>query len=287
MRYFIAIALLVLGGFAVAQWGTRGCTQPAAAWQPGSVDSNHKYEWKTMPDDPDRACLYRDGVHIGSWDYPGGYWRTWFATANQWGFVQKEAPVPPPERKPPKKDDPIVQNHGVEWDKLNEGSRITMSGQLITHDEAMDQVTGKIPDDSKKLRVLVIGPEASRKPVIDELMGAGLSERVIVWGVAADHWSLKEQTTGQAIYKTSGKPTVYCQAPDGKVLHRQDDGDKAAEAIRKAVKAYDAAKDPDLRKDVLPLPSPGPIQVPSNIVPWLLVVSGAVVFLYLRAKGRV
>jgi hypothetical protein len=53
-------------------------------------------------------------------------------------------------------------------------------------------------------------------------------------------------------FKTDGDPTVYCQAPSGKVLHRQDDyqggPDALIGALRKAKANYDPKRDPDLRK---------------------------------------
>jgi hypothetical protein len=64
---------------------------------------------------------------------------------------------------------------------------------------------------------------------------------------------------------TSGSPTIYLQAPDGKVLHRQDDyrpGDLGA--IRKAIARYDAKKDPDARRPAV------------AGLPLLLVMGGAI-----------
>ena len=60
-------------------------------------------------------------------------------------------------------------------------------------------------------------------------------------------------------FVTTGKPTIYVQAPDGKVLHRQDDyqggAPELAEAIRRIDPNYDPKKDFDLRK-LLRIPNP-------------------------------
>ena len=56
---------------------------------------------------------------------------------------------------------------------------------------------------------------------------------------------------------TAGQPTVYCQTPGGKVLHRQDDyaggAVAAVAALRKAKDTYEARRDPDLRRWFLSL----------------------------------
>ena len=52
-------------------------------------------------------------------------------------------------------------------------------------------------------------------------------------------------------FVTSGQPTIYCQAPDGKVLHRQDDyggPEQLAEAARKAKPNYRPENDPNVNR---------------------------------------
>jgi hypothetical protein len=174
-------------------------------------------------------------------------------------------------------------NFGLSWAKLTGEQKITMNGHEITMQHAMSVMDGQIPDDSKKLRLVVIGTPEHRKPVQDAYlkMDQEFKDRVAPWFVAHDHYSLKDTTTGETIYVASGKPTVYLQCPTGKVLHRQDDftGFGDFEAIRKAVKEYDAKKDPDLRK------SPAPAAPNSNHALFLL-GAGAAAFLVYHAKKK-
>jgi len=182
------------------------------------------------------------------------------------GVVEPKKGLPPIEKKTeppaeaeekavgqvePKLDPATDENFGVLRDMIVPG-RITHNGREITMGEAMGALVGQIPDESKKFRLTVIGSHAERKSVMDGFaqLEPALKERIAPWSVPPDHWSLKDQVSGQTVFKTDGHPTVYLQAPDGKALHRRDDfkGPGDFEAIRKAVKAYDASKDPDLLK---------------------------------------
>jgi hypothetical protein len=98
---------------------------------------------------------------------------------------------------------------------------------------------------------------------------------------------LKDGVTGQTLFKVDGRPTVYLQAPDGKVLHRQDDfkGPDDFQAIRKAIKSYDAGKDVDLRKTPAPDDKKAPTPAAPAISPWLLIGGAAALFLFLRSQG--
>jgi hypothetical protein len=120
-------------------------------------------------------------------------------------------------------------------------------------------------------------------------MEAEVKSRVAVWSVPANHWSLQDTTTGKTVFRTGG---ITFLAPDGKVLHRQPDfnGSEDFAAIRKAIRAYDSAKDPDLRQEAPPVPTPMPAPAtPStptnNLPPWLALFAIAAVNFYLRKKG--
>src|SRR5581483_11679383 len=138
----------------------------------------------------------------------------------------------------------------------------------------------KIVDDSRKCRITVIGPGALRQKVLDDLAKApGLSTWAIMRGYDPGHWAM----TG-AGFVTKGSPTIYCQAPDGRVLHRQDDYDGGAEALlqalRKAKESYDPKKDPDLRQTIKPA---GPVPVGGYLVALVMGACGSSIFL--KRKG--
>src|SRR4029079_2216874 len=97
----------------------------------------------------------------------------------------------------------------------------------------------------------VIGDPASTAAVTKDLASAPAlapwKDRLVVQSYTPSHWAV-----AKAGFYTAGTPTVYVQAPSGKVLHRQDDyadgAEGLAQALRRADPNYDPAKDPDLRK---------------------------------------
>lgn len=147
-----------------------------------------------------------------------------------------------------------VKNFGIDREQLGQPrERITLGGKEITHAEAKKLLeAGSLTDDSGKLRLTIIGSEADRKRVVDDLKGplADLAGSFLVQNYAPDDWPV-----ARAGFQTGGKPTIYVQAPSGKVLHRQDDYADGADGFRRALEAvrkpdpnYDPTKDRDLRR---------------------------------------
>jgi len=147
-----------------------------------------------------------------------------------------------------------VKNFGIDRAQLGQmRERITLGGREITHAEAKQLLEASgLSDDSGKLRLTIIGSEADRKRVLDDLKGplADLAGGFLVQSYAPDHWAV-----ARAGFHTAGKPTLYVQAPSGKVLHRQDDYADGADGLRRALEAvrkpdpnYDPARDRDLRR---------------------------------------
>jgi len=147
-----------------------------------------------------------------------------------------------------------VQNFGIDRAGLNGAAeRITLGDRQITRSEAANILqAGSLPDDSGKLRLTVIGTQSDRRRVLEDLKGplAEIAAQCLVQDYPPDHWAV----AGVGFY-TAGKPTIYVQAPDGKVLHRQDDYDDGAEGFRQAFERlrrpdpnYRPDKDRDLRR---------------------------------------
>jgi hypothetical protein len=147
-----------------------------------------------------------------------------------------------------------VKNFGIDREQLGQPKeRITLGGREITHAEAKQLLEASgLADDSSKLRLTIIGSEADRKRVLDDLKGplADLAGGFLVQSYAPDQWAV-----ARAGFQTGGKPTIYVQAPSGKVLHRQDDYADGADGLRRALEAirkpdpnYDPTKDRDLRR---------------------------------------
>lgn len=283
----LALGLFVVAASCVgARWGEGSC----------AVAQTVSLEWRKIPGVPDEAQLFRGNVQLGSWCFSERYYRP--IIGNAWGEKQPNAPIAPPvlmidqpplvkvtmlmpeaeefaQAKDPDLTDP--KNFGVDWDKIAD-HQATYSGRIISCEKAIELVGKQVPDDSKKFRLTIIGTETEQKEALAQfaMLESEYRDRFNTWAVSADHWSLRDGA-GQAVFHTKGNPVLYVQAPDGQVLHRQDDPKDLSTAIRKAVKSYDAAKDTDLRKPSL-VPT-GPIN-PALLVGGLL--AAVVGFFYLK-----
>lgn len=129
-------------------------------------------------------------------------------------------------------------------------------GEVVSEQEAFAYIRDdprriSVPEDAGKLRVAVIGQEQETARVVGAWEGdAALSpfrDAMLFSAWHPDDWQIADYG-----FHTAGKPTIYCLAPNGEVLHRQDDFDGGAaalaEALREADAAYQAKRDRDRRK---------------------------------------
>jgi hypothetical protein len=189
-------------------------------------------------------------------------------------------PVSPPPAAAPESAKPRVENFGVDVSKLGKGPRYIHNGREVTRGQALEAIEGKLPDDAQLPRLTVIGPEAERKAVLADIAShaalAPYKGRFVVQGYDPSHWAVQGFVTG-------GKPTIYVQRPDGKVLHRQDDyrGPEAlAAALRKVDPSYDPAKDPDATR-------PKGLPFDAKDVPlWAWLAGAGAVLLILSRKDK-
>lgn len=146
------------------------------------------------------------------------------------------------------------RRNGVEWDKVGElGPRYTWRGREVTRDQAARLIQGRLVDDSLWLRVTVIGKDAEGRNRIAREATAhpGIAGKALVQAYAPDD----PMIAGLGFVHDEAQPTVYVQAPDGKVLHRQTGYrgvEQLAEAVRKAAPSYDPGKDPDVMRPAVP-----------------------------------
>ena len=326
----LSLTAILCGSLAIAgpfrsrggsSWGTGGCDQfdrlgvPEILGAPAQVkipeSRNPGIEWKAVDGCPDEIALFQGGVQVGSWSYADGYWRDYFPQLKMWGPKIPTPQATPParaakaaklvmpvaeENEPddPKNDLAHQDNMGVDWGKISD-HQATFNGRKISCDTAIELIGKQVPDDSKKFRLTVIGTTAEQKDALTQWASVepAVKDRCNLWAVTADHWSLKDSATGQVAFKTAGAPVIYLQAPDGQVLHRQDDAQGFPEAIRKAAKAYDAAKDPDLRKsepkkkpDVKKPDQPTPADPMHPAVPVCCLVGAAAVYMMMQMKKK-
>lgn len=234
------------------------------------------YEWHTFPDEPDQLWLRHDGRQLGNWRISTREYLPLLAPG-VWGDPCPP-PYPPPQEvlAPGKIETNGTINFGLERARLPAAGKHLLNGKEVSKDELLQALgSAKFPDDSQWPSLTIIGPEAARQKVISDLQSspflAPWKDRLKVQDYAPDHWAVKD-----AGFVTTGQPTIYCQAPDGTVLHRQDEyrGPQAlAEVLRQVDPQYKPAKDPDLNKALAGIPLP-------------LLIGGAVVLFLLLRKDE-
>lgn len=272
------LALLSWAVTARGQWGTsRGPVGPA-------VVSVAPDGLRADPADSCRMIEWRGGRPVAV-HFADGSVREWDSYRGVWGAWREQvvaAPAPPEPQK----------NFGLGWSPDPERpERCYLNGIEVDRKRAYEAIGSGVVDDTKLLRVTVIGSEAECKQVrgafetAPEL--APHRNNVILQCYRPDHWAVAD-----AGFKRDGKPVVYVQAPSGKVLHRQDEWRgpaKMAEALRKADPSYDPKKDPDLNKQAPILPVPGPdLDILKKVPAWgwgVLIALGVLGFFWIKERG--
>ncbi|MHB1423483.1 MAG: hypothetical protein ACYC3I_09875 [Gemmataceae bacterium] len=230
------------------------------------------YEWRTFADDKDQLSLWQEGRQVGNWRISS---REYFPlVANGvWG-KPCPPPYPPPQDvvAPGKVESDGTINFGLDQARLRAGGKHLLGGKEVSKEELLQAIgRPQLPKDDKWLSLTIIGPEAARKMVLSDLLNSPFlmpwKDRIKVRDYPPDHWAVKD-----AGFVTTGQPTIYCQAADGTVLHRQDAyrGPEAlAEVLRRADPNYQPERDPDLNKPL------------SSVPPWLWIGGGILlVFLW-------
>jgi hypothetical protein len=154
-------------------------------------------------------------------------------------------------------EDATLPNYGLDIERIKSNSKdfdYSINGKRCSKRQAMDAIAGDgIVDDSTHLRLSVIGTEAECKPIVDDVAGDKFKGLNFTFqSYRPDDVMVKE------IGLHPGKPAVYLQQPDGKVLARWESyagPEQTAGAIRKADPNYDPLKDPNPDKPAPVLPS--------------------------------
>lgn len=232
------------------------------------------YHWRPFPDDQDQLSLWKDGVQLGNYRisekkyYP-------LLSSGHWGDPCPP-PYPPPQDvvAPGRIESDGTINFGLDRTRLPAPGKHLLDGKEVSKVQLLQALAERgFVDDSSLLSLTIIGPEPARRGVLNDLQSSPLlapwKDRIKVQDYPPDHWAVKD-----AGFVTTGQPTIYCQAPDGTVLHRQDEyrgAEALAEVLRKADPAYQPQRDPDLNKPL------------GNVPPWLWIGGG--VLLVLLWKG--
>lgn len=258
--------VLLAATVALGSWGPRGCGPVGpSVRQVAPVVSGPRYEWRKIHGSKTQL-LYDRGRLAGGWDeatnlfrwYEDGQWSE--PVAKPWEKAQ------PARTDPPSTGDPLgyfeqasqqpVPNYGIDLDRLRAEAKpeYRLSGRPVSRQEAWEAIeAGTLTDDSARLRITVIGAESDRRSVLGDLASnpalAPWREKTLVRAYPPDHWAVASSG-----FVTGGRPTIYFQSTDGKVLHRQDDyeggAEQLAQALRKADPSYKPEQDPDKRKPV-------------------------------------
>lgn len=241
MRYLLAslVALVASCGTAIGQCGPGGCSVPLVRAGNDAASQVH-YEWRRHNDDQD--LLYANGVCLGGWDYETSTFTEWLG--QRWGRVGLRCPIAPPTR--------VVAQlpTGVDESKLLGGEKATRRGVAISIEDARHVIEGgvdvsQLKDDSHLQRITIISKDdakraAARKEIEASDVLRGARPKLVVWDASSDDWSVKDSG-----FKCDGD-CIYLQAPDGRVLMRQDSLDVkgVVDALRKRRDDYDPKRDP-------------------------------------------
>ncbi len=269
----LAGAALLAAAPAVAQWGRGGCA-PAGPVGSSLLAPAPAYRWQPTPSG--WYQLWRDGEQLGCYHPAHGYVKLLAVAPDEWS-PPCTPPVSPPVPRAVSAAAPVGQNFGVELDKLGQGGcAYKINGQPAGRAEVIQLLSkSNLEDDSRKLRLVVIGPEDVRRQVLADVRGnpelARLTRDFLVQEYAPEHWHV-----AQAGFATGGRPSIYLLLPQadgkGKVLHHQDDYQGGAQALARAIRradpSYDPTKDPDLRTGAIDF---------SRVPPWAWIVAAVAV----------
>jgi hypothetical protein len=269
----IALTMMIIG-----QCGPNGCPTPSRPYQvqpylnftspcgPNgcNVATRPIYKWVQVPN-VSQVALYEDNVQVGNFDYDRKVYCP-FRGNSEWG-EPTEPPTPPPTAPTTTKkldvgakkaempgstiDENGVQNFGILPDPheaQDPEPRYQVNGREATKGQVIQAFEGQAVDQSTKLRLTVIGPRQSRQAVLEDVKRTP-DLRGVVSNFLLKDYDPTDWEVARSGFFTQGSPTIYVQAPTGKVLHRQDSytgAEDLASVLRKANDQYKAEADPNL-----------------------------------------
>lgn len=225
------------GYTAVGQWGGGSCV---------SVDASDGYRWGEETADG-YIPLFRGPFQIGGFFLSGQHAGKYLSlSSNGWDLRPCEPPIAPPAGST---GQVTGSNFGLDVAKLDPGNspQYRLGNSPISRERAFQEIGAdqSLPNYASKRRIVVIGSEAERKQARQVIEAMNPGDGYLIEDFAPNDWQV-----ARGGFVVSGRPTVYCLEPDGKVLFRQDDlsGLKLnMESVRKPDPNYDPSRDPDRR----------------------------------------
>lgn len=208
------------------------------------------FEFTWVPtDDTKQVALYKDSAQVGVYKIPE---RLYLELNGKGDFVESTVPTPVPDKYLELFPINKIANYGIDLSEMKgRAESYYHNGRAITKESALLLMgTQGIVDDSEFLRITVIGSDAIRKRVRDDLYNDPALKDfrgiTVVQDYPANHWAVNEVG-----FEIIGEVSIYVQTPDGVVVHRQNDykdgAPGLAAALRKVDPNYRRGGDPDLR----------------------------------------
>jgi hypothetical protein len=163
---------------------------------------------------------------------------------------------------------------GVVRERLSPVPRYEVDGDPVTRQEVIDAI-GRVPDDTRKTWVVIVGREADTQRVLDDFGKPELArfrDSIIVRAYTPDHPVVRDRG-----YVGTGSPSITVVQPDGRVIARNRDGQYYGAAwLSSAIeqKPYTPDTDPDIHRPRLP-------QSVAEVPWWAWAVGGAALAFFL------
>jgi hypothetical protein len=222
-----------------------------------------------VPGDDSQVALCQYGKQLGNYSFTEACYREYLGN-DRWG----PATIPPVEQPPcPEKYRKKTtrlggkDNYGVDLDHLAREATYALNGRRVQRHEAFQAILAgnSLTDDTRKLRVTVIGDEKKCAAVVKDLKAA-FGDDLLIQSYRPGHWALKVFNLDQIANPPD--PIIFVESPPdskgrARVLYTQfgydgdDDAGKLVEAVRQADPNFRPHPSPDPRKPPEP-PKPQP-----------------------------
>jgi hypothetical protein len=234
--------------------------------------TQNAYRWVQLPKEKQWA-LFQGNSQLGNFYEETGKYRKYYPEVLGWGQEEAppiEAPVQvEPEPKGLEKRQETAEKKTADVQPLQElldesGERLLfgvvpsphenghnrywVNDKEVSRTELYQKMDRQVTDQSGKPFLTIIGPDSNRKAVLADIEKSPPLKELIgnyrLNAYAPDDWHV-----ARLGFVSDGKPTIYVQEPNGRVVHRQDEyhgPDELIGVLRKANDNYRKDKDPNL-----------------------------------------